>query len=210
MKRILVLHSGGMDSTTCLYKAKAEGAEVFSLGIDYGQRLFVEMLFAKKHCDALGISREIIRLNWHKPEREIPLGRSVKEMSKTVSPAFLPSRNVVLLSLACAHGAGLGVDEVHTGITSLEFSGYPDCTPEFFESFKSMIGLANPGGPKVVAPLLMLNKPQIAQLASEFGIGEFDTWSCYRPQLIDGNIVPCEECDACKLHHHAWHPTDET
>src|ERR1700721_567779 len=101
--RVLVLHSGGMDSTTCLYKAHAEGAEVFSLGVNYGQRLAVELMFAQRHCDALGIPREVINVNWHKPERSVPIGRSVEEMRASVSPAFLPSRNAVFLSLACAH-----------------------------------------------------------------------------------------------------------
>jgi 7-cyano-7-deazaguanine synthase len=78
--RILVLHSGGMDSTTCLYKAKAEGAEVFSLGIDYGQRLAVEMIFANKQCASLGIPRDVIALSWRKPDRPIPIDRTVSEM----------------------------------------------------------------------------------------------------------------------------------
>ncbi len=207
--RVLVLHSGGMDSTTCLYKAHREGAEVFSLGIDYGQKLAVEMMFAQRHCDALGIQRDIVNVSWRKPDRQIPTGRSVEEMREKVSPAFLPSRNAVFLSLACAHAAGIGADEVHTGINSVEFSGYPDCTPEFLEAFSAMMTTANPGGPRIIAPLLRMSKPEIATLARDLGIGEHDTWSCYRPVLRDGTVSPCGQCDACRLHDHAWRALED-
>lgn len=202
--RVLVLHSGGMDSTTCLYKAHSEGAEVYSLGVNYGQKLAIELMFAQQHCDSLGIPREVIQVSWAKPQRVIPTGRSVDEMRASVSPAFLPSRNAVFLSLACAHAAGIGADEVHTGINSVEFSGYPDCTPEFLDAFSTLMAVANPGGPRIVAPLLHMSKPQIAKLARSFGISKNDTWSCYRPKLHDGTVGPCGECDACRLHSHAW------
>lgn len=202
--RILVLHSGGMDSTTCLYRAQRDGAEVFSLGIDYGQKLAVELLFAQRHCQALGIPREIVSVEWHKPVRNIPLNRSIKEMSSMVSPAFLPGRNALFLSIACAHASGIGADEVHIGLNSVEFSGYPDCTPEFIDAFIGMMAVANPEGPRIVTPLLYLSKPEIAKMAHGLGIGEYDTWSCYRPQLRHGTVAPCEECDACRLHKHAW------
>lgn len=202
--RVLVLHSGGMDSTTCLYKAHREGAEVFSLGMNYGQKLAVELMFAQRHCDTLGIPREVVNVSWQKPQRSIPIGRSVEEMRADVSPAFLPSRNAVFLSVACAHAAGIGADEVHTGINSVEFSGYPDCTPEFLNSFAAMMAIANPSGARIVAPLLQMSKPQIAELARNMGIGEHDTWSCYQPLLLDGAVTPCGVCDACRLHEHAW------
>lgn len=202
--RVLVLHSGGMDSTTCLYKAHRDGADVFSLGVNYGQRLAVELMFAQRHCEALSIPRDVVNVSWQKPERVIPTNRSVEEMRESVSPAFLPSRNAVFLAIACAHAAGIGADEVHMGINSVEFSGYPDCTPEFLDSFVAMMSIANPGGARIVAPLLQFDKPQIASLAREMGIGEHDTWSCYRPAMLDGSVSPCGKCDACRLHEHAW------
>jgi 7-cyano-7-deazaguanine synthase len=203
-KRILVLHSGGMDSTTCLYKAKADGADVYSLGIDYGQRLSVELLFARKQCEAFSIPREVIALAWSKPDRQIPTDRDPIEMRASISPAFIPGRNVVLLSLACAHAAGISADEVHTGLNCIDFSGYPDCTVEFFESYRSMMAIANPDGARIVAPLLNFSKPEIASLARKLGIGEHDTWSCYQPQIVRGAVTPCGICDACRLHEHAW------
>lgn len=206
--KILVLHSGGMDSTTCLYAAHKSGAEVYSLGIDYGQRLSVELRYAQYHCDKLGIPREVIQVNWRKPERQIPLNRPIKDMSATVSPAFLPGRNTVFLSLGCAYASGIGADELHIGINSVEYSGYPDCTTEFLETFQTMSSIANPSGPSIVAPLMNKSKPEIAQMARNLGIGEHDTWSCYRPQITEAGIVPCRECDACRLHEHAWRMLD--
>ncbi|MGI4745819.1 MAG: 7-cyano-7-deazaguanine synthase QueC [Janthinobacterium lividum] len=202
--RVLVLHSGGMDSTTCVYRAQRDGAEVFSLGINYGQRLAIELLFAQRQCQSLGIPREVVSVEWHKPVRGIPLNRSIEEMNASVSPAFLPGRNAIFLSIASAHASGIGADEVHIGLNSVEFSGYPDCTPEFVDAFINMMAVANPGGPRIVAPLLYLSKPEIAKMAHDLGIGKHDTWSCYVPQLRSGTVAPCGECDACRLHQHAW------
>lgn len=207
--RVLVLHSGGMDSTTCLYRAHRAGAQVFSLGIDYGQRLSVELLFAQRHCEALGIPRQVVNVEWRKPVREIPLGRPVEKMSKSVSPAFLPGRNALFLSIACAHASGIGAQEVHIGLNAVEFSGYPDCTPQFLDAFINMMAEANPDGPTIVAPLLNMSKKEIATMARDLGINEHDTWSCYRPQLRNGAVSPCGECDACRLHEHAWRSIDK-
>ena len=203
-RRILVLHSGGMDSTVCVYAANQEGHEVISLGIDYGQRLSVEMTFADMHCQALDIRRDVIQVHWNKPDRYIPLDRDLAAMPETVSPAFLPSRNVVFLSLASAHAAGLGADEVQIGLNCVDFSGYPDCTVEFFDAFRAMLAIANPESPPLTAPLLTLSKREIADKARGLGLGEWDTWSCYRPQIQDGGVQPCHHCDACRLHAHAW------
>lgn len=203
-KSIVVLHSGGMDSTVCLYQAKADGHQVYSVGIDYNQRLYVELLYAAKQCEAIGVQREVIKVNWRKPERPIPLGRQVGEMRSSVSPAFLPGRNAVFLTLAAAHAAGLGADEVHIGLNCIDFSGYPDCTPDFFNAASSMLSQAMPNGPKLAAPLLHMSKRDIGRRAHALGLGKNDTWSCYRPQIAEVGIVPCNECDACVLHAHAW------
>lgn len=207
-KRVLVLHSGGMDSTVCLYQAHHDGHEVISLGMDYGQRLSVELMFAKRHCENLGIPRQVVRVDWSKPDRVIPTGRVVETMSADISPAFLPGRNVVFLSLACAHAAGVGADEVQIGLNCVDFSGYPDCTVEFFASFRAMMAIANPEAPALTAPLLELSKREIAVKAKGLGLGEWDTWSCYQPQMVNGSVSPCHVCDACRLHAHAWATID--
>jgi len=209
-KKILVLHSGGMDSTVCLYEAAGiRDNDVLSLGIDYGQKLSVELMFAARQCAARNIDRQVINVRWSKPERHIPTGRRVDEIKEGVSRAFLPSRNLVFLALASANAAGIQADEIHTGINSVDFSGYPGCTPEFLEAFKAVHNIGNINGPKIVAPLLLKNKPQIAMLAKSLGIGRNDTWSCYRPQIVNGSVEPCHECDACKLHDYAWKDLDD-
>src|ERR1700692_4228360 len=147
-KKILVLHSGGMDSTVCLYDAfNGSESEVVSLGIDYGQRLSVELLFAAKQCAAKNIERQIIKVEWEKPARDISVRGEVQEIKAGAPRAFLPSRNLVFLALGSAHAAGMGADELHIGINSEDLPGYPHCTPEFFDAFSAVHSLA--GAPKV-------------------------------------------------------------
>jgi 7-cyano-7-deazaguanine synthase len=203
-KDVLVLHSGGLDSTVCLYLAHSQGHKVSSLGIDYGQRLSVELLFAAKQCREKNIERQVIQVQWTKPTTEIPLDRDLVKIRANPSPAFLPGRNLVFLALASAHGRGIGADELWIGINSVDFSGYPDCTPEFFEAFLQVQKIASPEGPTPRAPLLKKSKPEIAGIAKTLGIKPGDTWSCYQPEIISGNIQPCGRCDACKLHEYAW------
>lgn len=177
--------------------------EVVSLGIDYGQRLSIEMLFAAKQCAARGIERQVIRVDWKKPTRTIPEGRNIESIKTQASPAYLPGRNLVFLALGSAHASGIGADELHIGINNIDFSGYPDCTTDFFNAFGEMHQIVSPKI-KIVAPLLHMSKPEIAMQAKELGIGPTDTWSCYRPQIRGGAVTPCRQCDACKLHDYAW------
>ncbi|MCI0559168.1 MAG: 7-cyano-7-deazaguanine synthase QueC [Nitrososphaera sp.] len=201
---VLVLHSGGLDSTVCLYQAISEGHRVMSLGIDYGQSHHVELEYARRQCAELGVPRIVIEVEWEKPKRDLPLDRDLEEMAQMVSSAFLPGRNAVFLSIACAEAAGRGASEVWIGINQIDFSGYPDCTQEFLDSFVTMINVAIPNAPGIKAPLMSLTKPEIALEAVRLGIKQDDTWSCYRPQTRDRRSVPCGRCDACLLHRHAW------
>jgi 7-cyano-7-deazaguanine synthase len=202
--KVLVLHSGGMDSTVCLYEAHSRGLEVVSFGVDYDQRHSVEMLYAQKQCENRNIERQIVHVTWSKPHREIPLDRDPAAIRVQQSPAFLPGRNTVFLALATAHAAGIGAEEVVIGINRIDFSGYPDCTEEFLEAYKAGHKLSFPNGPIISAPLLNKTKPEIARLAVSLGIGRYDTWSCYRPQTAFGKVEPCGRCDACTLHDFAW------
>jgi 7-cyano-7-deazaguanine synthase len=203
-RRVVVLHSGGLDSTVCLRTAVNQGHEVISLGIDYNQTHHVELDYAKRQCEDLGVERRVIRVAWDKPVRVIPKNRSISEIRRNVSSAFLPGRNGVFLMLASAEAAGLGADEVWTGINSIDFSGYPDCRPEFVKSFNRMLTFAIPKGPRLKAPLQSKTKPQIGRLAKRLGLSWESTWSCYRPRITKTGIAPCGECDACKLHDYAW------
>lgn len=210
--RILVLHSGGLDSTVCLLMAAAKATEVISLGVNYGQTHIIELEYARKQCARLGIKRREISVTWDKPLRDLPRDRSVKEIREAgKSPAFLPGRNLVFLSLAVAEAAGLDFNEVWIGVNGIDFSGYPDCTSTFIDAFRAVSTEALDGGPAIVAPLAEKTKPQIAQLAMELGLSKADTWSCYRPQVDATGVKPCGRCDACALHNYAWdsiaHPT---
>lgn len=199
-----MLHSGGMDSTVCLLMASKTNRRVVSLGIDYGQRHAIEHLYAKAICQEYGIERHELKVEWTKPVREIPMNRSLSEMSAKPSIAFLPGRNLLFLSIAVSHAVGIGAEEVWIGVNSVDFSGYPDCTSEFLNSFRNTIILGIPDGPQIVAPLQTWTKIDIAKEAKKFGLSKFSTWSCYRPKIVGSGISPCGHCDACILHEHAW------
>ena len=207
--KAIILHSGGLDSTVCLLLALEKGREVISLGIDYGQRSRAELEYALKLCERFDVERKVLNIEWDKPERVIPKSRSINEIGKEVSSAFLPGRNALFLVLACAEATGIGASEVWTGINSIDYSGYPDCRPEFLEQFKKMINLAIPGGPDIIAPLLSLSKPEIAKEAYRLGVRRGDTWSCYRPLTKGSEYEPCGQCDACVLHKHSWEHIDD-
>jgi len=207
--KAVILHSGGLDSTLCLLMAKNEGRELLSLGIDYGQRHRIELEYARSQCIKFGVERRVLRIEWDKPVRDIPKDRSIDVIRSEVSPAFLPGRNAVFLTLACAEATGINAQEVWVGINAIDFSGYPDCRPEFLNSFKDMISLAIPNGPKIIAPLIGMSKPQIALKAKEVGLKPGDTWSCYQPLFTANGVSPCGRCDACNLHNYAWNKTKE-
>lgn len=204
----VVLHSGGMDSTVCLLLAREAGQEVLSVGIDYGQRHRIELEYAKAQCLKYGIERRVLRVEWDRPVRDKPVGRSLAEIRTRVSPAFLPGRNAVFLTLACSEAVGVNAEEVWIGVNSLDYSGYPDCRPEFIEEFRSMISVAIPGGPQIIAPLMEMSKPAIALEALRLGLAAGDTWSCYQPAFTRHGISPCGDCDACVLHDYAWREAD--
>src|SRR5579859_5872356 len=189
--KILVLHSGGMDSTVCLLLAKTVTSDVISLGINYGQKHEIEMAYAKAQCIKYEIPRKIVNVTWDKPTREIPLDRLPSQMPQKISSAFLPGRNLLFLSIAGAEAAGLMADEVWVGINCIDYSGYPDCTVEFFEEFKKLWKIAVPEGVKIVAPLLDQSKPMIARKAKELGLAKNETWSCYKPQVSPNGLAPC-------------------
>ncbi len=209
MSKIIILHSGGLDSTVCLAMGLKNGHEVVSLGIDYGQRHRLELEYAKSQCKRFGVERHVIKLEWDKPAREIPKNRSIAEIKSGVSTAFLPGRNIVFFSIACAEAAGIGATEIWTGVNAIDFSGYPDCRPDFIESYSNMLSLGIPGGPKLISPILHKTKSEIAGIAKDLGIHKGDTWSCYSPQFHAGGVSPCGSCDACILHNEAWHSMEQ-
>jgi 7-cyano-7-deazaguanine synthase len=209
-RKIIVLHSGGLDSTVCLLLAREKGFDVISLGIDYGQRSSVELEYANNQCKRFNIPRKVLRIEWDKPSVVIPVDRTIQDIRMGVSSAFLPGRNAIFLCLACAEAAGLEANEVWIGINSVDFSGYPDCRSQFIHAFRAMIKEAFLDPPEIVVPLIYMNKPQIAQEAYRLGLYKNETWSCYTPVKTSDGIKPCERCDACKLSNYAWSFLDKS
>lgn len=203
----LILHSGGLDSSVCVLQAKEQGREILSLGIDYGQRHSIEMKYAARLCKKLSIPRRVVSVRWTKPSRTIPTHRTLEEMRGGVSPAFLPGRNALFLTIAAAESASVNAGEIWIGVNSIDYSGYPDCQPAFIEAFNSMLRKAIPNAPVVIAPLQFMPKSEIAKEARRLGIGEHDTWSCYRPVRAGAHYSVCGICDACILHKVAWQYT---
>lgn len=203
-EKAIVLHSGGLDSTVCLLLAQERGREVLSLGIDYGQQSRAELEYAIRLCSRFNVMRRVLKVEWDKPERHIPMDRTLDKIHQGVSLAFLPGRNAVFLALACAEAVAIGASEVWFGANWIDYSGYPDCRPEFVEQFQMMIDVAIPDGVKIVAPLISMSKPEIACEAYRLGIRPGDTWSCYRPLTTSNGFEPCGKCDACILHRYAW------
>jgi 7-cyano-7-deazaguanine synthase len=208
--RAVCLLSGGLDSSTCLALAIREGYECYALSIDYGQRNQVELEAAAKVAASLGATRHMVipvdlRLLSHSAltgQIEVPKGRSAAEIGHGIPLTYVPARNTIFLSLALAWAEVLGAADVFIGVNALDYSGYPDCRPEYIEAFERMANLATRAGVegltriRIRTPLIQLSKAQIVSLAHELDVDCRLTHSCYDPGP-DGR--PCGECDACQL-----------
>jgi 7-cyano-7-deazaguanine synthase len=208
MKRAIVLLSGGLDSATCLLIARQEADEVFALSFDYGQRHSVELARARSLAMRYGAAgHRIIRLDHPAPEgsaltdpsREIPrhaLGR------EPIPVTYVPARNTLFLAHAVAWGEAIGAGDIYIGANALDYSGYPDCRPEFLESFEKTANLGTKAGVegalsfRIHAPLIAMTKGQIVALAARLGLDFALTSSCYDPSP-EG--IPCGACDSCLL-----------
>jgi len=208
--RAVVLLSGGLDSATTLAIARAEGYECHALSFDYGQRHVCELESAKKVAAALGAVQHLtLRLDLRAiggsaltADIEVPKGRSDEAMSAGIPVTYVPARNTIFLSHALALAEVLGAEDVFIGVNFLDYSGYPDCRPEFIEAFEKLANLATQAGVegrsrfRVHTPLIELSKAQIVARAYELNVDLSLTWSCYAPEP-DGRA--CGQCDSCLL-----------
>lgn len=208
--RAVCLLSGGLDSATCLAYAIKEGFEAFALSFDYGQRHRVELAAAAKVAKALGAAgHRVMRVDLAAiggsaltAPIEVPKGRSLEEISHGIPATYVPARNTIFLSLALAWAEVLAANDIFIGVNAIDYSGYPDCRPEFIAAFERMANLATKqaveGGRRMVihTPLLRLSKAGIVKLAASLGVDFSLTHSCYDPRA-DGR--PCGACDACLL-----------
>jgi len=210
MKRAVCLLSGGLDSSTCLAWARREGFACYALSFDYGQRHRVELQAAARVAARLGVERHLtvkVPLDAFggsalTADLAVPKARSADEMAHGIPITYVPARNTIFLSLALAWAEVLEASDLVIGVNALDYSGYPDCRPEFIEAYERMANLATRAGVeggthlRIHAPLMHLNKAEIVRLGVDLGLDFGLTHSCYDP-LPDGR--PCGQCDACVL-----------
>ena len=206
--RAAVLLSGGLDSTTVLAIARAEGLECHCLTVDYGQRHRVEIDAARRVADSLGaashriISLDLRAIGGSALTDDIEVPKDNDPESGEVPITYVPARNTVLLSLLLGLAEVVGADQLFIGANAVDYSGYPDCRPAFLEAFEKLASLATVAGAergvrfRVRAPLLELSKADIIRRGLELGVDYGLTWSCYDP-TPDG--LPCGRCDSCVL-----------
>jgi len=209
MKRAVVLLSGGLDSTTTLAIAKHEGYEIFALSFEYGQRHRIEIDSAKQIGQSLGVrEHRIAKIDFRvfggsalTDAIDVPKYRSDAEIAGQIPVTYVPARNTIFLSYALAWAETIEARDIFIGANARDYSGYPDCRPEFIEQFEQLANLGTRAGIsgerfRIHAPLIAMNKPEIIRKGEELGVDFSITHSCYDP-ASDGTA--CGECDSCRL-----------
>jgi 7-cyano-7-deazaguanine synthase len=209
-KRAVVLLSGGLDSATVLAIARSQGFELYALSFSYGQRHVWELEAAKRVAASIGVAlHRVAQIDLRvfggsalTDDIAVPKGRDANEMSHGIPVTYVPARNTIFLSFALAWAEVLGASDVFIGVNALDYSGYPDCRPEFIEAFEKMANLATRAGVegsqslKIHTPLIALTKAQIIAKGLELGVDYGLTSSCYDPSQSG---EPCGQCDSCLL-----------
>lgn len=210
MKPAVVLLSGGLDSSTCLALAKAQGFDCHALSFDYGQRQRQELTAAKAVAQTIGVaSHRILNLDMRAiggsaltSDLAVPKHRSADEIGQGIPVTYVPARNTIFLSYALGLAEVLKAHDIFIGVNALDYSGYPDCRPAFIQAFQTMANLATAAGvsgesPMTIhTPLIDMTKAQIVRTALDLGLKIDMTFSCYDPSPAG---EPCGACDACLL-----------
>jgi len=210
LKKAVVLSSGGLDSTTAMAIARYEGFEIYSLSFSYGQRHVFELEAAQKVADALGVTEHlVINIDLNKiggssltDDIDVPKERDEQAMTREIPVTYVPARNTIFLSFALAWAEVLESSDIFIGVNAVDYSGYPDCRPEYIEAFERMANLATKAGVegitkiRIRTPLIHLTKAQIIQKGMELGVDYAFTNSCYDPSPQG---MACGECDSCFL-----------
>jgi len=198
--KAVCLVSGGMDSAVAAAIAKSEGYDIYALSFDYGQRNRKELEAAKEIAKWLGAKHKIIEANLRQiggsaltDDIEVP------EKGEGIPITYVPARNTIFLSFALAYAEVIDADAIYIGVNAVDYSGYPDCRPEYIEAFQHLANLATKRGVqgrpiKIKSPLLHLPKAEIVKKGFELGVPFEKTWSCYR----EGDKA-CGRCDSCRL-----------
>ena len=206
MKPAVCLLSGGLDSSTCLAVARRDGFRCYALTIDYGQRHWAELDAAARVAASLGVAaHQVIRLDLRAfggSALTADIAVPKDSLAPGIPVTYVPARNTIFLSLALAWAETLGAQDIFLGVNAIDYSGYPDCRPEFLRAYEEMANLATKAGVegrqrlRIRAPLLELSKAQIVRLAVDLGLDLALTHSCYDP--VEGGR-PCGHCDSCLL-----------
>ncbi|GAA6616317.1 7-cyano-7-deazaguanine synthase QueC [Scytonema sp. NUACC26] len=213
MKAVILL-SGGLDSSTVLYQAMADGCECYALSFDYQQRHQRELQSASAIATRVKVvQHQVVTFDLSQwggsaltdNSIDLPQGRSLSEMSQNIPVTYVPARNTIFLSFALAYAETLAAARVYIGVNALDYSGYPDCRPDYIQAMEEVFCLATKqgrlGNPiEIVAPLIQMKKTEIIQLGNQLGVPWELTWSCYA-----GGEMACGVCDSCRLRLAAFH-----
>jgi 7-cyano-7-deazaguanine synthase len=208
--KAIVLLSGGVDSTTTLAIAKNEGFDLFAMSFRYGQRHKVKLEAAKRIAASFNVAKHVIvdidlRLfggSALTDNLEVPKNRTPEEMGGDIPVTYVPARNTIFLSFALAWAEVLGSEDIFIGVNALDYSGYPDCRPEYIAAYEKMANLATKAGVegkqklKIHTPLIQMTKAQIIEKGLELGVDYSLTHSCYDPSP---NGEACGHCDSCLM-----------
>jgi 7-cyano-7-deazaguanine synthase len=209
-KKAIILSSGGLDSSTVLAMAADQGFALYSLSFDYGQRHLCELRAAEKVAAAAGVKRHLVTRVDLKPiggsaltdDIAVPKARSESFMTQAIPVTYVPARNTIFLSYALAWAEVLGAWDIFIGVNAVDYSGYPDCRPEYVQAFETLANLATKtavegkGRFRIHTPLIDMTKAQIIQAGTALGVDYAITHSCYDPSPRG---LACGSCDSCVL-----------
>ncbi|MBD2134417.1 MULTISPECIES: 7-cyano-7-deazaguanine synthase QueC [unclassified Sphaerospermopsis] len=207
MKAVILL-SGGLDSSTVLYQARADGCECYAISFDYQQRHRRELQSAMFVAQSVGVvQHQIVNFDlrlWGGSALTdeaiaLPQARSLDEMSQSIPVTYVPARNTIFLSFALGYAETIGAQRVYIGVNVLDYSGYPDCRPDYIQAMQEVFRLGTKQGREgqpidIIAPLINLKKTEIIQLGNQLDVPWELTWSCYA-----GGDQACGVCDSCRL-----------
>ncbi|MCX7666828.1 MAG: 7-cyano-7-deazaguanine synthase QueC [Gemmataceae bacterium] len=210
MKKAVVLLSGGLDSATVLALAREQGYALYSLSIDYGQRHRIELLQAKKIAQQMGVvEHKIVSIDLRSiggsaltSSIAVPKDRPEESISTGIPVTYVPARNTIFLSCCLGYAEVIGAFDLFIGANAIDYSGYPDCRPEFLQAFEKLANLATKASVEgagkftIHAPLVHLSKAEIIRRGTALGVNYAETISCYDPDL---NGLACGHCDSCQL-----------
>jgi 7-cyano-7-deazaguanine synthase len=208
MPKAVILLSGGLDSTTVLYQARVDGFDCYALSFDYQQRHQKELAAARKVAQMAQVSEHRVVAfdlrSWGgsaltDSSIDLPIDRDLGQMAQEIPVTYVPARNTIFLSFALAYAEAIQASRVYLGVNALDYSGYPDCRPEYIAAMQQVFDLGTKqglsgNGIQIAAPLVNLHKTEIIQLGNRLGVSWADTWSCY-----DGGELACGVCDSCQL-----------